>query len=1414
MAKVTRTIHVKVVTFDPAQRQLVPVPNARLLCEDDSWLIDTNLSSGNDTTDANGLVNMDVSFDDTEERSLNPYFTITIPQANRAVPAAATAAKQFNLPDEWVTRHYVNHRIPRIGDFTDPNRPLTLFVGLHGRMRVGYTDFDPSNKRNPVALPEDTVRIYLADYDDFLWIDFLNPDDTMQGFGYNPKTGHTIPVGEGEEYPYFDTWPTAPLAFDGLPAAPRAWIDPPGSPVGSLGGGSFEHAGPLAVDPHGFVFMIDGNVVRHFYPDGTLCETIEEWFNGVTNDRFNAPGGLALDQYRNLFVADSGNHRVVFFKPRWQDDTSGQYTHLGTFGSNGAGSGQFDQPLGLAVVPNAVVDGEEFLAVADSRNSRVQVFRITLSNPTVSNRAISFPSVGLTHHSSFGTAGAAAGQFDRPAGVGADRRRRIFVCDRGLHRVSRWGFNAASNSYAHELSWEKTGGGSGAGNREFNAPEALSVDTKNGYVYVAESGNRRVQRLDSDSGNHLANWAHTYAPALANPFTPTAVASDSRGETYVADTANQRVLRGTTFDAAGTRRNDGDAPNVVGSAWTPRSERPHMLKPTYLCFAPDGKLWVSDSGNNRVFGFERNALGELELMASAPPSTGLTSPIGGLSNPVGVAVDPEGNLFVVDSDNHRVRKYNAALAYQSDLGTGAGGNAANEFNHPRGIVIVQRVEPLLYVADRDNDRVQVLKRDGTFLRNLTTYGPDRFDKPEDVAADSRGNVYVLDTGHGRVVQFDASDNFVRSATITIPNSVPAGTSRLTGLSVDDADKLIITDQGHSLILRTEVDGTVLSFWDLRGLLRQKLNTSPPDDEFYYPEQARMILFDGPTRAVLDDRGLLAVADTQHNRVRLVRTYTDLQVNLFDLGEGQPDISFRAVTKADWSNDLALKLNVGDVSIFDDSHDFISDPLDDFADDEYEHRQMLGAPRHTNAAINAMKVVRQVQRWCQHNTRQGDQNQRWGSPATAALLDAGTLNVDLISGNGSNQFLDVNLGNEESGSPHGRGADSWDDAVVAHEMAHWIFGRMTLPYPILPLNPFRWVDLSRSHSIQKLMSHNQVLSEGWADYIGIFWGLEFGSTDRVRGISMSAGHTLTFVRPDDQAANRRYIFGGLSSNPLPTFDDPGGGTASQGYFTNALYQIHCMLIDPEVMFADSPSYWHAFNANISDDQSKRYYDTMWRALRRFHDDPPFRDRASEVFLTKLLDQFQTAQPSFAQMAQSIFELNNLLMPTVFIAADGSPNTPLGDRIDVGANQSRGLIAQVRDATGRELRGYNLCFNVGSSAHYAFAGGAGPIVRRGVRPAPGAAPVANEIFRATNATGGVPFTFNAPAAAGTTDTLTVSYQPDFDNDETFAPPERGDDLETTLRKLYLYELRTVAKSWPGVGNNFGAKVSRRLEIRITA
>lgn len=1417
MSRVTKTIFVKVLTFDPVGGRMIPVPNARLLCEAKGWLWDPDLSDGSHTTDTNGLAQVVVNYDEANEDNLNPFFTITIPAAHRTIAAipVPSGSSPFTLPEQWQTRHYVNHRIPRISVHADATNPLELFVGLDCQLRLAYADFDSSGKRNPIALPQDTARVHLADYDEFLWIDWLDADDTMTGFGVNPTPAPGVAVPARDAYPYFDVYPTAPSALDQLPAppptAPRAWLDPPGMPVGTLGGGSFEQVGTVAVDSSGYVFLIDGNVVRRFYPDGTLCETI-----ALPAPGFNNPAGLVVDQYRNLFVADTGNRRILLFQPDWTDGrlagTKGRYRlrNIGgstSFSPSVSGLTLFNQPMGMAVVSRRSVDEPDLLAVADAAGKQVHVFRIdlTTSGSNQANRATTGLNVALNLLASFGTASTTPpvdGQFSEPVAVAADREGRLFVCDRALHRISRWAFNSTS-SYTHEATWGAAGGSSGNGAGEFNTPVALAVDSKSQYLYVAETGNQRVQRLDLN-GSHLVHWQHSYADGTR--FTPRSVAIDTRCEIYVTDAVNRRVLRGRVFNASGNPLPDATVPitdaAVVGTPWTAKTDPSHFNAPQSVYCDRDSKLWVSDTGNNRLLVYERNPAGVL-VTATAPVATGM-------DRPVGVVRDVEGNLFVVNAGNHRVRKYDATLTFQTELGGGPG-NAANQFNDPRGMAIAQRVEPMLYVADRGNNRIQILRRDGSFTGSISTVGSVTLNAPEDVAIDLRGNVYIADTGNGQIVCLDATHGFIRQFTLTAPGATGTVTRQPCGISVDSENKLIVTDRAQQIVFRVEPDGTLIAFWDLKNLLRQDVGSN----SVYYPELARMLVFAAPSRAVVDAKGLLAVADTGHDRVRLIRSFSHLPMSLFDLGEGEPDISLRAYTRADWSADVQrqLKVNVGDLSIFDDAHNFIAEPIADFARDHYDRHQILSATNSTNAAINVLQVLRLAQRWLRHLTRTDESPHRWGDNPRAQKLD-----VDLTQERGALHPWDsdaIKLGRDLDSAgavtTEGRTIEAWDDSVVVHEWAHWVFDRSTRPYP-----PF--AQRGGDHRNHQIIHPNLAASEGFAEYHEMFWGSEFTSTNRLRGFPMAGGLstnlTILATNPDDPSTER-YLFGGVATATLPTFDTPGKGLENEGYFANTLWQVHQAIVSPDILFADSSNFWYFHNCFVSETESQRFVKLLRKALRLFPNHPTSAEfnQGTRLYLKQILAQAHLEFPDLAPVIQAIYELNNQLMPTIALSEGTSSTTagtPVASEVPIPAGQTKSLIVRVADGSDRPLTGYNLQFQVGNAAAYAFPD-ASPSVQHGQRTP--AAPPPTDLYRATNSNGIVRINYTAPAgAAGTIETLTVTYQPDFDTDASLAPPNKTDNWETTLRKNYLYELRTVAKTWAGTGNNFGAKVSVPVRFNV--
>lgn len=129
---------------------------------------------------------------------------------------------------------------------------------------------------------------------------------------------------------------------------------------------------------------------------------------------------------------------------------------------------------------------------------------------------------------------------------------------------------------------------------------------------------------------------------------------------------------------------------------------------------------------------------------------------GFFATPKDIAVDKEGNIYVADSKNNRIQKFNSAGNFI--LAFGKEGEGPGEFKEPCGIDVGPTGN--IYVADTWNGRVQVFSSTGSFLLEV---GKDRgLWGPRDVGVDSDGNIYICDTGFGRIEKFDEKGRYLTS----------------------------------------------------------------------------------------------------------------------------------------------------------------------------------------------------------------------------------------------------------------------------------------------------------------------------------------------------------------------------------------------------------------------------------------------------------------------------------------------------------------------------------------------------------------------------------------------------------------------------------------------------------------------------
>jgi sugar lactone lactonase YvrE len=194
---------------------------------------------------------------------------------------------------------------------------------------------------------------------------------------------------------------------------------------------------------------------------------------------------------------------------------------------------------------------------------------------------------------------------------------------------------------------------------------------------------------------------------------------------------------------------------------------------------------AADGTWNRAIGFGVNPTGnngELCTIAAACAAGGDGALGGEFSFPEGVATDAAGDIYVADTNNDRVQKFDSSgrflLAFGKNVNLVAGapnfdictqvgncmpgtaGSQPGEFDLPSGVAVDAAGN--VYVADFRNSRLQEFDSSGNFLRVVAPGGGHggELNFPEDVVTDSAGNLYVADNGNNRIDKFDSHGNFV------------------------------------------------------------------------------------------------------------------------------------------------------------------------------------------------------------------------------------------------------------------------------------------------------------------------------------------------------------------------------------------------------------------------------------------------------------------------------------------------------------------------------------------------------------------------------------------------------------------------------------------------------------------------------
>ncbi len=340
------------------------------------------------------------------------------------------------------------------------------------------------------------------------------------------------------------------------------------------------------------------------------------------------PLGLAFDPQGNLFFAEAGNHVI-----RELDATGALRTVAGTavqgFSGDGgpAVSARLDSPHALAIDPA----GNLFLA--DTHNHCIR--RIDAVTRTITTIA----GTGLPGFS--GDAGPATGaHLASPLGL-ALRANLLYIADSANHRIRRLDLATGLISTVAGTGTENFSGDGGlAAAAALDTPSALALDPA-GNLFVADTGNHRVRRVDATTGVITTVAGGTAASALARPVGLVVTSSTL----LIADASQQRILqldlatgRLAAFAGQGTQAFAGDS----GPATTSMLDTPAAI-----ALSPAGSVIIADTGNQRlrqvasdstittVAGLGTLVQGSLSLSGASTQSYGSTTLLAAFSTSTG-----------------------------------------------------------------------------------------------------------------------------------------------------------------------------------------------------------------------------------------------------------------------------------------------------------------------------------------------------------------------------------------------------------------------------------------------------------------------------------------------------------------------------------------------------------------------------------------------------------------------------------------------------------------------------------------------------------------------------------------------------------------------------------------------------------
>ena len=325
----------------------------------------------------------------------------------------------------------------------------------------------------------------------------------------------------------------------------------------------------------------------------------------------------------------------------------------GEYGDSGDGGMAVDAELSnLSAV---AVDISGNLYIADTDNNKIRKVDTSGRISTVA---------GTGDYGYSGDDGAAiAAQLRSPSGVAVDDAGNVYIADKYNNRIRKVALDGTISTVAGMGENGYSGDNGPAVEAELSSPSGIAVDG-DGNLYIADTGNSRIRKVDTTGIITTVAGKSDYGkfegegiPAVnAELYNPSAIAIDSSGNLYIADTYNNRIRKvdangiiSTVAGSSGTEGYSGDGGPAVNA---------QLNEPEGVTVDGSGNLYIADTDNNRIRKVNPNGIiitivGTGTSGYSGDGGSGILAQVDG---PAGLAMDSSGSLYIADKYNYALRK--------------------------------------------------------------------------------------------------------------------------------------------------------------------------------------------------------------------------------------------------------------------------------------------------------------------------------------------------------------------------------------------------------------------------------------------------------------------------------------------------------------------------------------------------------------------------------------------------------------------------------------------------------------------------------------------------------------------------------------------------------------------------------------